>query len=74
MVLGIAGVGTLFFAREATSGIVSALQFGLFADIALVLFAFGMTLLLPRASQSAAPASLEEQETGIGLELFEGAL
>jgi MFS family permease len=29
MVLGIAGVGTLFFAREATSGIVSALQFGL---------------------------------------------
>jgi hypothetical protein len=49
MVLGIAGVGTLFFAREAASGIVSALQFALFADIGLVAFALGMTLMLPRA-------------------------
>ena len=55
MVLGIAGVGTLFFAREATSGIVSALQFGLFADIALVAFALGMTFLLPRAKPAGAP-------------------
>ncbi len=50
MVLGIAGVGTLFFAREATSGIVSALQFGLYADIALVAFALVMTLFLPRTA------------------------
>jgi EmrB/QacA subfamily drug resistance transporter len=49
MVLGIAAVGTLFFAREAAAGIVSALQFGLYADIALVAFALGMTFLLPRA-------------------------
>jgi hypothetical protein len=39
MVLGIAAVGTLFFAREASAGIVSALQSGLYADVALVAFA-----------------------------------
>jgi EmrB/QacA subfamily drug resistance transporter len=49
MTLGIAGVGTLFFAREASAGIVAALQTALFADIALVAFALAMALLLPRA-------------------------
>ena len=48
MTLGIAGVGTLFFAREASAGIVSALQTGLLADVGLVAFALVMTLLLPR--------------------------
>ena len=67
MVLGIAAVGTLFFAREASAGIVSALQFGLFADIALVTFALVMTLFLPRTatSRSAAepvPAELRTEE------------
>jgi EmrB/QacA subfamily drug resistance transporter len=75
MVLGIAGVGTLFFAREATSGIVSALQFGLFADIALVAFAFGMTLLLPRAGKNPVRTAVEEMNgAALDLEVFEGAL
>jgi hypothetical protein len=34
-----AAVVSLFFAREASAGIVSALQAGRYADIALVLFA-----------------------------------
>jgi hypothetical protein len=75
MVLGIAGVGTLFFAREATSGIVSALQFGLLADIALVAFALGMTFLLPRATPAGAPAPVDDtDEDRLDLHLFEGAL
>src|SRR5580704_7799901 len=62
MTLGIAAVGTLFFAREASACIVSALQFGLLADIALVAFALVMTLFLPRTTRSAtasAPALVE---------------
>jgi hypothetical protein len=60
MTLGIAAVGTLFFAREASAGIVSALQTALFADIALVAFALAMTLLLPRAAaEVTAPAPVE---------------
>jgi MFS family permease len=75
MVLGIAGVGTLFFAREATSGIVSALQFGLYADIALVAFALGMTFLLPRAQPAGTLAPVDEfEDDPIDLPLFEGAL
>jgi EmrB/QacA subfamily drug resistance transporter len=61
MTLGIAAVGTLFFARQASAGIVSALQTGLLADIGLVTFALVMTMLLPRrqASQGAeAPVPL----------------
>jgi Major Facilitator Superfamily len=49
MTLGIAAVGTLFFAREATAGIVAALQTALLVDVVLVSFALAMTLLLPRA-------------------------
>ncbi len=49
MTLGIAAVGTLFFAREATSGILAALQTALLVDVVLVAFALAMTLLLPRA-------------------------
>ena len=57
MTLGIAAVGTLFFAREASAGIVSALQAGLYADTALVAFALVMTLFLPRtATTRSAPA------------------
>ncbi len=47
MTLGIAAVGTLFFALESSAGITSALEAGLFADFALVAFAFAMTLALP---------------------------
>ena len=75
MVLGIAAVGTLFFAREATAGIVSALQFGLYADIALVAFAFVMTLFLPRSATTrsvAAPTTAEVP--GDELAVFDGAL
>src|SRR6202034_4789053 len=49
MTLGIAAVGTLFFARQASAGIVSALQTGLIADVGLVAFALAMTMLLPRS-------------------------
>ena len=70
MVLGIAAVGTLFFAREASAGIVSALQFGLYADIALVAFALVMTLFLPRATDTEPSAEILAEE----LSLFEGAL
>ena len=48
MTLGIAAVGTLFFAREASAGIVSALQAALLADVGLVMFALAMTMRLPR--------------------------
>ncbi len=48
MTLGIAAVGTLFFATEASSGIVTALRTALLADTGLVAFAFVMTMLLPR--------------------------
>ena len=48
MTLGIAAVGTLFFAREASAGIVAALQTALLVDVGLVAFALAMTLLLPR--------------------------
>ncbi len=57
MTLGIAAVGTLYFAREATAGIVAALQAGLVADIGLVAFAFAMTMLLPRSPRSEAAGS-----------------
>ncbi|HUC06064.1 MAG TPA: MFS transporter [Acidimicrobiales bacterium] len=57
MVLGIAAVGTLFFARDVTSGIVSALQYGLFADVGLVAFALAMTFLLPRAATEPVPVT-----------------
>jgi hypothetical protein len=75
MVLGIAAVGTLFFAREASAGIVSALQFGLYADIALVAFAFVMTRLLPRSATTrsvAAPAAAVVPADELAM--FEGAL
>ena len=55
MTLGIAAVGTLFFAREATAGIVAALETALLVDVVLVSFALAMTLLLPRA-RTPAPA------------------
>jgi hypothetical protein len=68
-------VGTLFFAREATSGIVSALQFGLFADIALVAFALGMTFLLHRAKPAGAMATAEDKaDERVDMHVFEGAL
>jgi EmrB/QacA subfamily drug resistance transporter len=74
MVLGIAAVGTLFFAREASAGIVSALQFGLVADIALVAFALVMTLFLPRTAttRSAPPPGPAEVGTE-ELAVFDGA-
>jgi len=74
MVLGIAGVGTLFFAREAVAGIVSALQFGLFADIALVLFALVMTLFLPRTATSRSAAPSQSELVTEEFVLFDGAL
>jgi len=46
--LGISAVGTLFFARLASAGMVAAMQAGLVADLALVGLALTMTLLLPR--------------------------
>jgi EmrB/QacA subfamily drug resistance transporter len=49
MVLGIAAVGTLFFDRIASSGIFSAMQVGLVADLGLVGLALVMTFLLPGA-------------------------
>jgi EmrB/QacA subfamily drug resistance transporter len=70
MVLGIAGVGTLFFAREASAGIVSALQYGLYADLALVAFALVMTLFLPKATDTAPSVEILAEE----LSMFEGAL
>ena len=75
LVLGIAGVGTLFFAREASAGIISALQSGLYVDIALVAFALVMTLFLPRtATTRTVPAiALAEVETE-ELAVFDGAL
>jgi EmrB/QacA subfamily drug resistance transporter len=65
MTLGIAGVGTLFFAREVSAGIVAALQTGLLADVGLVTFALVMTAFLPRspAAQSAA-SPLPERQLG----------
>jgi MFS family permease len=54
MTLGIAGVGTLFFARQATAGVVAALQDALLADIGLVAFAFAMTVLLARTRATSA--------------------
>jgi MFS family permease len=75
MVIGIAAVGTLFFAREATSGIVSALQAGLIADIALVAFAFVMTLFLPRTSTSrSVDASDIAGDSAEDVSIFDGAL
>jgi EmrB/QacA subfamily drug resistance transporter len=69
MTLGIAGVGTLFFAREVSAGIVAALQTGLLADVGLVTFALAMTVLLPRsprAQKSKNPAAMAD-ECEIGL-------
>jgi EmrB/QacA subfamily drug resistance transporter len=74
MTLGIAAVGTLFFAREAGAGIVAALQTGLLVDVGLVAFALVMSLLLPRAragvlTETPAPAG----DAGQGsLEMTEG--
>ncbi len=64
MTLGIAAVGTLFFAREASAGIVAALQDALLADIGLVAFAFAMTVLLARnpvvsTEEAPAPAGVD---------------
>ena len=74
MTLGIAAVGTLFFAREASAGIVSALQSGLYADIALVAFALVMTLFLPRTATTRCcrpgPGRVPAEE----LAMFEGAI
>jgi EmrB/QacA subfamily drug resistance transporter len=73
MTLGIAAVGTLFFAREASAGILAALQTALLVDVVLVAFALAMTLLLPRAR----PAAVTEAVTPVvgacqgGLELAE---
>ncbi len=67
MTLGIAAVGTLFFAREASAGIVSALQSALLADVGLVTFALAMTMLLPRrpvAQEVEAPTLGEECQGG----------
>jgi hypothetical protein len=77
MVLGIAAVGTLFFAREASAVIVSALQSGLYADIALVAFALVTTLFLPRTAttRSAAAPALAVDEVGTGeIPMFDGAM
>jgi EmrB/QacA subfamily drug resistance transporter len=76
MCLGIAAVGTLFFAREASAGIVSALQYGLYADIALVAFALAMTFLLPRAVTSTATRAngKEAMVDEFDPAMFEGAL
>jgi hypothetical protein len=54
MVLGVAAVGAVFFDLLASDGIVSAMQLALFVDMALVGFAFVMTLLLPGSASSAA--------------------
>ena len=75
MTLGIAAVGTLFFAREASAGIVSALQAGLYADTALVAFALVMTLFLPRtATTRSAPAPVLADGGTEGLVMFDGAI
>lgn len=70
MTLGIAAVGTLYFAREASAGIVAALQAGLVADIGLVAFALAMTMLLPRnpASEEAGAPALANEDCGGRLE------
>jgi MFS family permease len=62
--LGISAVGTLFFARLASAGMVAAMQAGLLADMGLVGLALVMTLLLPRppaaaSAAQAAPAGAE---------------
>jgi EmrB/QacA subfamily drug resistance transporter len=56
--LGISAVGTLFFARLASAGMVAAMQAGLVADLALVGLALTMTLLLPR------PPAAEDARAG----------
>ncbi len=67
MTLGIAGVGTLFFARQASAGVVSALQDALLADIGLVAFAFAMAVLLARNSMAPkVEAAVSEQEAPPG--------
>lgn len=68
MTLGIAAVGTLYFAREASAGIVAALQAGLVADIGLVAFALAMTMLLPRnpsSEEAGSPAPVDEACGGL---------
>ena len=75
MTLGIAAVGTLFFARQATAGIVSALLFGLCADIALVAFALVMTLFLPRTATTRSVPAPDLAEAGTeDLAMFEGTM
>lgn len=61
MTLGIAGVGTLFFAREVSAGVVAALQMALLADVGLVAFALAMTAFLPRSPA----ATLGEGRVGL---------
>jgi EmrB/QacA subfamily drug resistance transporter len=70
MTLGIAAVGTLFFAREASAGIVAALQSALLVDVVLVAFALAMTMLLPRPRRvgQSAPAAAGDEA---GLEMAE---
>jgi hypothetical protein len=63
------------FARQASAGIVSALQFGLYADIGLVAFALIMTLFLPRtattrSASAPAPAEVGSEE----FSMFDGAI
>jgi MFS family permease len=66
--LGISAVGTLFFSRLASSGMVAAMQAGLVADLALVGLALAMSILLARpptaegATAEPEPASLRSAE------------
>jgi hypothetical protein len=66
--LGISAVGTIFFSRLASAGMVAAMQAGLIADLALVGLALAMTILLARppategATAEAEPASLSPAE------------
>jgi hypothetical protein len=66
--LGISAVGTLFFSRLASAGMVAAMQAGLIADLALVGLALTMTILLARppsadgATDEAEPVALRSAE------------
>ncbi|HVU71775.1 MAG TPA: MFS transporter [Mycobacteriales bacterium] len=61
--LGIAGIGTLFFTRVASHGIVDAAQVSFVAQIGVVVLAAGATLLLPRRAAAApAPVAIDIAE------------
>ena len=55
MVLGIATVGTVFFDRLASAGFVQAMEIGLVADLALLVLALVMTVLLGRSAAAGDP-------------------